>query len=463
MSILSETVPSDFKNAKVIPLFKKGSKLEPGNYRPVSILPVLSKVLERAVNSQLTTFLEQNGILFENQSGFRGKYATDTCTIELTDYVKGEMSKGNLVGMVLIDLQKAFDTVDHSILISKLEAIGVSSVEWFRSYLSDRKQCVAVDGEQSDFLPITCGVPQGSILGPQLFLLYINDMHVSLSGCKLALYADDSALIFSHSDPSFIASVLSRNLTECKQWLVDNRLSLHVGKTECIVFGSPRRLRTLTNFQVACDGQPVKRVTAVKYLGVILDENMKGSQHVSDVFKKCAGRISFLFRNASLLNFHCRKLLCSAFITRYLDYWCTSWYAGLSKVLQGRLDVVQRRMVRFIFSLDARAHVGTEKLRELSWLSIRDRVTYFRLVHVFKIRAGLAPSYLSRILIPVSHSHNTRGSRCNFQVSKELAKNSASFCLNAVKQWNSLPMFLKEIRSLPSFRNQLRQHLASSY
>ena len=132
-----------------------------------------------------------------------------------------------------------------------------------------------------------------------------------------------------------------------------------------------------------------------------------------------------------------------------------------SKVKSTHTRRILCRVSGLVFSLDA--HVGTEKLCELSWLSIRNRVTYFRLIHVFKIRAGLAPSYLSRNLIPVSHSHNTRGSKCNFQVSKELAKNSASFCLNAVKQWNSLPMFLKEIRSLPSFRNQLRQHLASSY
>ena len=232
LSIITETVPASFKEAKVKPLFKKGSTLDPGNYRPVSILNVLSKLLERAAHTQLSEYLEKRGLLFENQSGFRGGYSTDSCLIGLSDYIKGEISHGNMVGMILIDLQKAFDTVDHGILIKKLESIGVSSTAWFESYLADRKQCVDIGGTRSEFLPVTCGVPQGSILGPLLFLVYINDMSISLS-CKLSLYADDSALLFSHRDSNIIASRLSSELSRCKQWLVDNRLSLHVGKTEC--------------------------------------------------------------------------------------------------------------------------------------------------------------------------------------------------------------------------------------
>ena len=169
-SILTETVPVAFKEAKVIPLFKKGSTLDPGNYRPVSILNVLSKILERAAHSQLSDYLEKRGILFENQSGFRGGFSTDSCLIGLTDFIKGKMGKGNLVGMVLLDLQKAFDTVDHAILMEKLDSIGVLSLPWFESYLSGHRQCTEVGGTRSELGFVTCGVPQGSILGPLLFL-----------------------------------------------------------------------------------------------------------------------------------------------------------------------------------------------------------------------------------------------------------------------------------------------------
>ena len=175
-------------------------------------------------------YLKKRKILFEHQSGFRGGFSTDTCLIGMDSFIRSEMGKGNMVGMVLIDLQKAFDTVDHAILLDKLRAIGVSSTSWFQSYLSDRRQCVEVNGTRSNFLPINCGVPQGSILGPQLFLIYINDMVTSVD-CRLSLYADDSALLFSHKDSHVIADRLSKELSNCKRWLVDNKLSLHVGKT----------------------------------------------------------------------------------------------------------------------------------------------------------------------------------------------------------------------------------------
>ena len=216
---------------------------------------------------------------------------------------------------------------------------------------------------------------------------------------------------------------------------------------------------------MTCDGQPVKRVTSVKYLGLHLDEDMKGRTHANDVIKKCAGRISFLFRYSSLLDFHCRKIMCSALIIPYLDYCSSSWYSGLSKKLQNKLDVLQRRMVRFIYSLDACDHVGTEKLRELSWLSIRDRVQYFKLCHVFKIRNGLAPKYLSDGFISVaeSHSHFTRGSSFNYHISGPLSASHTSFAFTAISHWNSLPNEIKEIRSFPKFREKVKGYLMASY
>ena len=153
--------------------------------------------------------------------------------------------------MIMLDLQKAFDTVDHDILCRKLRAIGVESVEWFRSYLTDRSQSVHVNGAKSDFSSVVCGVPQGSILVPLLFLAYVNDMQTSISSfCKLILYADYSAILFSHKDPSHIRQVLGKELENCSKWLIDNKLSLHLGKTECILFGSKRKLSKIDEFNI---------------------------------------------------------------------------------------------------------------------------------------------------------------------------------------------------------------------
>ena len=175
--------------------------------------------------------------------------------------------------------------------------MGIDSVDWFRSYLTGREQIVQVNKVDSDPLPISCGVPQGSILGPLLFLCYINDMAVSVD-CKLLLYADDSALLVSGRDPQIIADKLSKELESCRQWLVDNKLSLHLGKTECILFGSKRKLNQVDNFKVTCDGKQITPSTSAKYLGITLDESLSGETIVCDILKKAGARLAFLYRYA---------------------------------------------------------------------------------------------------------------------------------------------------------------------
>ena len=211
-----------------------------------------------------------------------------------------------MTGMVMIDLRKAFDTSDHHILLRKLDCMGIGP-DWFWSYLSGWRQCVKVGDTISPFLDVTCGVPQGSILGPTLFLCYINDMSVALK-CRLALYADNSALIASGPDSNTVADFLSEQLAQCSAWLVDNRLSLHVGKTECILFGSSRRLKG-RDFLVKCGDAIVKRVFSVRYLGVILDERLNFREHAVSILKKAAGKLYFLYRCSASLDSFSRRLL----------------------------------------------------------------------------------------------------------------------------------------------------------
>ena len=461
MSILTETVPSGFKRAKIIPIFKKGSRLDPGNYRPVSILSSLSKLLERAVNSQLVEYLNSKKLLYEYQSGFRNKYSTETCLINLSDFVKGAVKKGDMVGMVLIDLRKAFDTVDGDILLRKLSAMGVTSLDWFRSYLFDREQCTQVKGMNSSFLQVTCGVPQGSILGPTLFLCYINDM-TSCLNCRLSLYADDSALIVSRKNAADICATLSRELSSCKKWLVDNRLSLHVGKTEAILFGSRRRLNKVTDFLVSCDGETVKRVTSVKYLGVTLDQYFGFDDYVSKTCNSADGRLSFLYRYGRLLDLHTRKLLCNALVIPNLTYCASAWYPGIGVKLKNRLNTIQRKMVRYVNGWSPRSHVGKDEIVSLGWLSFPDLMTYFTLSHLFKIRVGMAPSYLCNdfSLVSATHSYSTRDSDVNFvALPNQFPPNT--FHYSSIREWNCLPSELKRVKTLVAFKRGLKQHLSS--
>ena len=462
LSITSEVVPSMMKDARVTPVFKKGSRLECGNYRPVSILNVLSKVLERAVHGQLVAYLTKRGVLAESQSGFRPGFSTDTCLLGLTDFIRKEVSKGKLVGLVLLDLQKAFDTVDHGVLLQKLGFMGVRSVSWFRSYLSGRRQCVLVDGVISGFLDVSCGVPQGSILGPILFLCYVNDMAVSL-GCRLSLYADDSTLVASGVNAGELGEYLSGQLASCKRWLVDNRLSLHLGKTECILIGSRRKLRDAGDFRVTCDGSDVKRVDKVRYLGVMLDQHLDGQAQALGVIKKVASRLGFLYRSAAFLDLQTRRVLCNALVQPCLDYCIASWYLNLTVKMKDRLDVIQRKMARFVLGVGPRAHIGLSTLRDLGWLTVKDRVRYFSLLHVFRVKRGSGPPYLRKGFVAVTdvHDHKTRASCTGFHISGDDVVGSFSFF--GKKEWNGIPDALKTVKNIDVFKKSLKAFLLESY
>ena len=237
-----------------------------------------------------------------------------------------------------------------------------------------------------------------------------------------------------------------------------------MGKTETLLFGTKRRLKGV-DFRVECDGIPVERKFHVKYLGVLLDANLNSSVHVGTLMKVCAGRLSFLYRQSSLLDKKCRQTLCSALIQPYLDYCCSSWYGGLSVALKERLSVIQRKMIRFINSMDNRAHVDGKDLRNLSWLSFPDRVRFFRMTHLFRIRHKLAPGYLLNNFKAISdaHSHNTRGSNFNYVLSRELSLAPTGFSFLAIKQWNALPNDIKSITELRVFKRRLKEFFISQY
>ena len=461
LSIDTKIVPDEMKFAKVKPLFKKGSRLDSSNYRPVSILPIVSKILERAVYKQVVDYLDKNDLLFENQSGFRKAYSTDTCLINLTDQIKLDMSKGLYVGMVLIDLQKAFDTVDHEILCKKLKAMGINSTEWFKSYLGGRNQVVEANDTLSDAGIVNCGVPQGSILGPLLFLCYINDMPMSLK-CKLLLYADDSALLISGKEPNKIAEELSKELNSCRNWLIDNKLSLHLGKTEAILFGTRYKLNNVNSFEVICNNEIIQNVKSVKYLGLQLDEDLAGESIVNEISKKVNSRLRFLYRYKDYLNKESRKTLCTALIQCHFDYSCSSWFPGINKGLSDKLQVLQNRMVRFILNLNNRHHIGCKELKEAGFLKVTERVKQLKLGHIFRIKNKTCPSYMNTNFDLLSENENrcsTRSYEFNFFLPGIGPQGMKTFFYTGIKDWNALPNNIKEIINEDRFKEKIKEHL----
>ena len=225
LSISKSSFPEDCKIAKIIPLYKKGSRTNPKNYRPISLLPIMSKIFERVAHNQTEEFLERNNLLYKYQSGFRKNHSTETCLNFLQDKISQGFDNGLHSGMILIDLQKAFDTINHEILFQKMEILGFSRqvIYWYRSYLVNRKFKVKIDKFYSEKGISNCGVPQGSILGPLLFLIYVNDMSQAVK-CDLFLYADDSCLLFQDKVVKNIQNILSENFSNLCDWFVDNKI-----------------------------------------------------------------------------------------------------------------------------------------------------------------------------------------------------------------------------------------------
>ena len=247
LSIKLSTFPEECKIAKLKPIFKKGARTDPKNYRPISLLPLVSKIIEKSIHFQIEDYLNKKKLIYMHQSGFRTNHSTDLCLAQLIDFVATGMDKQMYTGMILVDLQKAFDTLDHGVLLEKMKYFGfrASVIKWFESYLSNRKFLVCIDNVFSEAGTLKYGVPQGSILGPLLFLLYVNDLPQLLSDAGSYLYADENCIFYQHEDVEKIENVLNKEFSSLCQWFIDNKLSIHFGeeKTKSALFSKTRSPR----------------------------------------------------------------------------------------------------------------------------------------------------------------------------------------------------------------------------
>ena len=283
-SLLSGVFPEAWKIAKVVPLFKGGNREDVNNYRPVSLLPLPGKILEKIVHKEVVAFLETNNFLCAHQGGFRKGFSTVSTIADLTDDMFNAVNDGDVSLAAFIDLHKAFDTVDLSILKSKLYEAGVRGLifDWCASYLQNRSQSTIVNNLLSDSLPITCGVPQGSVLGPLFFLVYINDLSHVLIDCKVKLYADDTVIYKSSVDHNMATKDLQRDLDRFCDWCGENKLTVNSKKTKLMVFGSRSRVKKAKNVRIIVNGVALQLVPSFKYLGLILDSTLNFNQHIKD-------------------------------------------------------------------------------------------------------------------------------------------------------------------------------------
>uniref|UniRef100_A0A8C1UV32 Reverse transcriptase domain-containing protein n=1 Tax=Cyprinus carpio TaxID=7962 RepID=A0A8C1UV32_CYPCA len=415
-SLCTGVVPAALKTAAVTPV-PKTNNMDFNNlnkFRPISNLPFLGKILEQTVASQLFSHLSSNDLFEPFQSGFRKLHSTETALVKVTNDLLMASDSGRLSILILLDLSAAFDTIDHSILITRLETIfGVSdsALKWFKSYLSDRKQFVAMGDCKSEVGVVHCGVPQGSVLGPLLFSTYIFPFGQLLRtlGLNFHFYADDTQIyIHSKLDVNMPVSLLSQCFTEIKKWMYEIFLCLNSDKTEVMLIGSPHQLRKAESITLSVDGSALQFQTKLKNLGVIFDANLTFDHYVRNTVKASFFHLRNIAKLRPMLTFSVAEKLINTFVFSRIDY-CHALLAGVSKATLNKLQLVQNSAARILTRTCAREHI-TPILEKLHWLPVSFHIDFKILMLTYKALNNLAPQYLCEFLTPYTPTHALRSS-----------------------------------------------------
>ena len=462
-SLETSQFPDCWKNARITPIFKEGDRAERSNYRPISVLPVISRLFEKLVFNQLYEYLVKNKLIHPGQSGFLKLHSTLTCLLKNTDDWYSGLDTGQMVGTVFIDLKKAFDTVDHDLLCKKLEHYGVQQREpsWFQSYLSNRKQFCRVGGVDSRTGVVEIGVPQGSCLGPLLFLIYINDLPSAVHGSTVSMYADDTSLCLKSRDISQLNEAINEDLAHLDSWLKGNKLSLKVAKTQSMLIATKPKHQTLNNaaekLHLKIRGSELDVVNKTKYLGVYVDNGLDWKEHIKTVSTKASRAIGFLKHAKNILPIDSLKTLYSSIVEPHFRYCCSVWgCCGTTDIDQ--LQKLQNRATRIVTnsSFDAPSR---PLIKSLGWKTVRKLVHQDSRLMVYKSINGLAPQYMSDLFTRNSacSSRNLRNTKTDWRLPRKTSANGQKcFSYRGAKLWNNLSAEIKQAPSFAVFKQNIQ-------
>jgi hypothetical protein len=454
LSLSSGVFPEQFKNCSVHPLLKKSNldKESLANYRPVSHLSFLSKLTERIVNHRLMNHLSENNLLNSFQSAYVKSHSTETTLLSVHDYIIRAMSLQQVTCLCLLDLSAAFDTIDHSILLERLRSwFGFNNtvLSWIKSYLMHRSFYVNLNGSKSSVFQLSYGVPQGSVLGPLLFILCTTPLStiISKSATNHHLYADDTKLYMSFSAAEFSQNIshLEKTISLVQKWMSSNFLSLNPSKTEFLIIGLRQQLAKLNHPTISLPNSvtlcPVK---SARNLGVIFDSTLSYSEHISAISKSCFNHIRDLRRLRSSIDQTTACTIVTALIHSKLDY-CNSLLLNLPASSTNRLQFVLNSAARAV-TKTSRFHHITPVLKSLHWLKINQRIHYKVISLTYKILLSDQPSYL-RSLLGLQSSRSTRSSSVVTLTRpsnpSRLKITNRSFYHTAPALWNNLPTELR--------------------
>ena len=446
--------PTELKIAKVVALFKKGQKHIANNYRPISLLACIDKIFERLICRQLVNFCEINNIFYNSQFGFRKLFSTSLALIEFTDSIRCLVDEGNYVFSLFVDLTKAFDTVDHEILLSKLSHYGIRghANNFFRSYLSNRKQFTVVGGSKSMLGNIKCGVPQGSVLGPVLFLIYINDLYMCNENCKIKMFADDTCLtVYGKTIDEVLLDGQAKS-TDLFEWCLYNKLTVNADKTCFMIFHSRKRHVPNNVTSITINEKVIKIVSSVKYLGLIFDESLTWNEHVNSLCNSLLKYFGIFNQVKHFINKRLARQIYFAFIYSRIRYGIET-YGSCSEKLINKIQIIQNKLMKMLLGLNPRT--STNRLHMyMNVLKVKDLYKVNILDFVNSCITGKCPDSFNNYFIERESNYNIRNiglyvKRCNTDIG------SSAVCTFGAKLWNGLNTDLKQHSHKLSFRKHL--------
>ena len=448
LSLTSGTLPEDWTKARVTPIYKKGDKSTAANYRPISLTCIVCKLMEHIITSHLVKHLDNNNILYDLQHGFREKRSCETQLVMLIEDLASNLQAGRQTDLILLDFSKAFDKVNHEKLLHKLHQYGVRGniLNWIRGFLDGRTQTVVVDGDESTSVPVTSGVPQGSVLGPILFLAYINDLPDRVTS-KVRLFADDTALYLSLNKHTQSTS-LQQDLDHLQVW--EREWDMEFNPSKCQVVRVSRARRPIPSVY-HLHGQVLEVVDHAKYLGVDISANLKWNEHIDNICKKATRSLGFVKRNIRTHHPKVREAAYKTLVRPQLEYASSAWDPH-SIDHTHKIEMIQRRAARWVLRDYSPLSSVSNMLDRLEWQTLEHRRSCARLTLFYKIVHHLVAVPLPQYLVqPVrlsrrSHPYGFR----QLSTTKDYYK--YSFFPLAVVQWNCLPVHVVQMTDLDSFK-----------